>query len=122
MLLRMIQDTFWQALEQLLQSSELHIDRPKGSAHPRRPELIYPFDYGELLGTVGGDGASIDVCLGQGAHRHLTGVLLTADVFKRDAEIKLLLGCSASEMRDIAGWYNQTVGLPCLLVLRPHGQ
>lgn len=36
------------------------IDRPLGSAHPRHPDLRYPVNYGELPGTISGDGAPID--------------------------------------------------------------
>ena len=32
---------FWDALDKLVANSEIVIDRPKGSAHPRYPELIY---------------------------------------------------------------------------------
>lgn len=39
------------------------IDRPLGSTHPRFPDLIYPVNYGELLGTLSGDGQPIDAYL-----------------------------------------------------------
>ena len=39
---------FWDALDQLTADSEIVIDRPKGSAHPRFPNFIYPVDYGYL--------------------------------------------------------------------------
>lgn len=114
----MINRDFWEGLEALLRSSELHIDRPRGSRHPRWPEVVYPFDYGELLGTMGGDGQGIDVCLGEGDRRRLDGVLLTVDPGKRDAEIKLLLGYAAEEGQRVAWWYREVLGLPCLLVPR----
>ena len=31
----------WNALDELVNSSEIVIDRPKGSAHPRFPDFIY---------------------------------------------------------------------------------
>ena len=34
------------------------IDRPRGSAHPRDPKLIYPLNYGYVPGTIAGDGAA----------------------------------------------------------------
>ena len=37
---------FWEAAEQLVATSEIVIDRPKGSVHPRIPEAIYPVAYG----------------------------------------------------------------------------
>jgi inorganic pyrophosphatase len=108
---------FWLDLEQLVTSSELHIDRPKASAHPRFPELIYPFDYGELIGTSGGDGQGIDVWVGT-LEKRVTGVLATVDKFKRDSETKILLGCSRTEMLKIRDWYNNVAELPCLLFER----
>ena len=41
---------FWQALDRLFTSLPLRIDRPKGSSHPKFPEMIYPLDYGYLEG------------------------------------------------------------------------
>ncbi len=109
---------FWSDLEFLVTSSELHIDRPKNSAHPRYPELIYPFDYGELIGTSGGDGQGIDVWLGTLEPKIVTGILATVDVEKRDSETKILLGCSSAEMCEIRDWYNDVAKVQCLLMTR----
>ena len=37
------------------------IDRPLGSAHPRHPDMIYPVNYGEVVGVLAPDGAWQDV-------------------------------------------------------------
>lgn len=37
------------------------IDRPLGSAHPRHPDMIYPVNYGEVVGMLAPDGAWQDV-------------------------------------------------------------
>ncbi len=42
---------------------EIRIDRPMGSAHPRKPSLIYPINYGYIPGVPGGDGSDQDVYL-----------------------------------------------------------
>lgn len=39
------------------------VDRPLGSVHPRWPELVYAVNYGEMPGTLGGDGEPIDAYL-----------------------------------------------------------
>ena len=39
---------FWTAAETLVAQSRIVIDRPKGSAHPRYPDFLYPVDYGYL--------------------------------------------------------------------------
>ncbi|MFP5371021.1 MAG: hypothetical protein ACLGI3_09775, partial [Actinomycetes bacterium] len=47
---------FFSLLDTLVLSSEVVVDRPRGRAHPRIHEAIYPLDYGYLKGTRGGDG------------------------------------------------------------------
>jgi len=93
----MAHDEFWHKLDQLLITAELIVDRPKGSKHPRYPFLIYPLDYGYLQGTHSADGAGIDVWLGSVPDPQVTGIICTVDLQKRDAEIKLLLGCTPAE-------------------------
>lgn len=34
----------------------VRIDRPLGSRHPRHPDLIYPVNYGEVVGVPAPDG------------------------------------------------------------------
>jgi inorganic pyrophosphatase len=92
---------FWEALEQLVASSSVVIDRPKGSAHPRYPEVIYPLDYGYLKDTRSGDGDGIDCWLGSLPERRVTGVVYTVDTYKRDMEAKILLGCTSEERQII---------------------
>jgi inorganic pyrophosphatase len=60
----MSHDAFWEALDTLVSSSKLVIDRPKGTHHPRFPEIIYPVDYGYLENTTSMDGHGIDVWCG----------------------------------------------------------
>lgn len=89
----------WDYFDRLLADCELVIDRPKGSAHPRYPQFLYPLDYGYLAGTRGGDGEGIDVWLGSRGERVLDGLLLTVDLVERDAEVKLLVACTEAEMQ-----------------------
>lgn len=55
---------FWKALDKLVVRSEIVIDRPKGTAHPKYPDFIYKVDYGYLKDTSSMDGAGIDVWVG----------------------------------------------------------
>ena len=82
-------------------SRQIVIDRPQGEAHPRYPDLIYPFDYGYIEGTLAADGDGIDVWLGSQESCTLTGILCTYDTLERDAEIKLLLGCTEDDVQVI---------------------
>ncbi len=97
-------EAFWNEMADLVTSKAIIIDRPKGKAHPRYPELIYPFDYGYLEGTFAADRDGIDVWTGSQANRALTGILTTYDTFKGDAEIKLLLGCTEEDVKTIVNF------------------
>lgn len=82
-----IDGDFWSYLDELVASSKLVIDRPRGSAHPRFPQIVCPLDYGYPEGTSAGDGGGIDVWLGSFGTRDITGVACTVDLCKRDAEV-----------------------------------
>lgn len=104
--------SFWHAMEELLMTQSLIIDRPRGTSHPRYSDMIYPLDYGYLEDTISGDGGGIDVWLGslsQAMDKHggrmLTGILCTFDTLKRDAEIKLLIACSTEDVEIIRDFH-----------------
>jgi inorganic pyrophosphatase len=105
---------FWQEMHHLLITNSIIIDRPKGSLHPRYPELIYPFDYGYLDNTTASDGGGIDVWMGslkltQHAEggKLLTGILCTFDTLKKDAEIKLLIRCTKEDVEIIQNFHDE---------------
>jgi inorganic pyrophosphatase len=110
-----IPDTsFWQTIKELATTNPITIDRPKGSAHPRWTDLIYPFDYGYLENTSASDGDGIDVWFGSNSNKTLTGILCTFDRLKRDAEIKLLIGCTLEDVETIRRFHDpmQTLFIP----------
>ena len=92
---------FWNEMANLVVSRPIVIDRPRGEAHPRYPDLIYPLDYGYVEGTLAADGDGIDVWIGSQDERALSGIICTYDTGDRDAEIKLLLGCTEDDVRTI---------------------
>lgn len=105
---------FWQSMSQLLTTTPVIIDRPKGSSHPRYPAVTYPLDYGYLENTTSADGNGIDVWLGslttvtnRDGSKTLTGILCTFDRLKRDAEIKLLIGCSTEDIQRIREFHHK---------------
>ncbi len=102
----MADERFWQYLDTLIAEHPLVIDRPAGTAHPRYPEFIYPYDYGYLVEAHAPDGAGMDVWVGSLAERRVTGVICTVDLTKRDSEIKILLGCTPAEARQILATHN----------------
>jgi inorganic pyrophosphatase len=115
--------SFWQSMADVLISNPVSIDRPKGSSHPRYPQVIYPLDYGFLENTTSSDGGGIDVWIGslnsvannQGA-KTLTGILCTFDTLKRDAEIKLLIGCTEEDILVIRDFHKE---MPTLYLRNP---
>ena len=103
---------FWLTLDRLAATSNLVIDRPWGSRHPRHPSFRYPMDYGYLEGTLSPDGDGIDVWIGSlgptsFAARTVTGVIVTVDLHKRDAEFKLLLNCTNEEAQAALATHNR---------------
>ena len=106
--------SFWQTLKEFAATSPLTIDRPKGTAHPHYAEMIYPLDYGYLENTSAGDGDGIDVWIGSMDDKTLTGILCTFDKLKRDAEIKLWIGCTLEDVHIIRNFNNeiQTLFIP----------
>ena len=98
---------FWKRLDSLLERSKIVIDRPKGSSHPRFPEIIYALNYGYLDGTTSADGEGVDIWLGSDAQQRLDAVICTVDLDKGDAEMKLMVGCTPQEKAYIESFYNE---------------
>ena len=111
------QDEFWSYLDQLVATSRIVIDRPRGSTHPRYPEVVYPLDYGYLEGTTAADGAGVDLWLGSGGVGPVQAVICTVDLLKRETEVKLLMGCSDDELQQILALTNEG-GLRGILLQR----
>lgn len=94
------EDDFWRRADELVAAHRFVIDRPAGSRHPRYPTVTYPFDYGYLEGTGAVDGGGVDAWRGSLPEATVTGAIVTVDVHKGDAEVKLLIGCTNAEMTD----------------------
>lgn len=108
---------FWAFADALLDSSTAVIDRPRGSCHPRFPQVVYPLDYGYLDGTQAMDGGGIDIWQGS-AGGAVTAALCTIDALKRDAEIKLLIGCTEAEIATIHAFHNNSALQAAALIRR----
>jgi inorganic pyrophosphatase len=113
----MTDESFWSRLASLVPAASVVVDRPRGSAHPEVPELIYPLDYGYAAGLRSGDGDGVDVWIGSLKRRVITGVLCTVDAGKRDVEVKVLLGCTRAEQRRILALHNR--GSHRAILIRP---
>ncbi|WP_375495524.1 Inorganic pyrophosphatase [uncultured Nostoc sp.] len=107
---------FWFKLDQLVAISNVKIDRPKGTSHPHYPSFVYPLDYGYLENTRSGDGADIDVWIGSLSSKKVTAIICSVDLEKRDAEIKILLGCTSEKNQAILDIQNTGSQSAILLV------
>ena len=110
--------SFWEHLDTLVAASAVVIDRPRGTTHPRYPELAYPLDYGYLDSTRSPDGDGIDVWVGSLLEGCVTAVVCTVDLIKRDSEIKVLLGCTPEEARLVLATHNSGP-MAAVLIERP---
>ena len=110
-------EEFWKALDELVSNSEIVIDRPRGSAHPRFPNFIYKVDYGYLKDTTSMDGAGIDVWVGSG-DKKIDAIMCIVDLMKRDSEIKILLGCTEEEKLEAYKTHNETQYMKGILIRR----
>lgn len=108
---------FWNALDELVRQSEIVIDRPKGSVHPRFPDFNYRVDYGYLKNTTSMDGFGIDVWLGSGEKR-IDAIMCIVDLMKKDSEIKILIGCTEEEKRIIYETHNESPYMKGILIRR----
>lgn len=114
----MYNEKYWQALEELVNTSKIIIDRPKGSRHPRYSDIVYEIDYGNLVGTSGGDGDGIDVWVGSKGEKKIDAIMSTVDLMKRDTEIKILIGCTDDEMKIIYEFHNHLEPIAGILIRR----
>lgn len=109
---------FWEMLDRLFVKYDIEIDRPKGSAHPKYTDYIYPLDYGFLKGTVSSDGAGIDVWVGSSDTKQVNAIISSVDFKKGDSEIKILYACTDSEINLIYKDHNRSDGMKGILTIR----
>ena len=100
-------DQYWRALDTLVARNGFQNERPKGSAHPRYPDMIYPLDYGFIPNTKSSDGAEIDAWRGSLGSLKVTAVVTTYDGLKSDMETKVLIGCNGEDIEKILKHHNQ---------------
>ena len=108
---------FWNAIDELVNNSEIIIDRPKGTSHPKYPDFIYRVDYGYLKDTTSMDGTGIDVWVGSG-DKKADAIMCIVDLMKKDSEIKILIGCTEEEKQTVYKTHNETPFMKGVLIRR----
>lgn len=109
---------FWQKIDSIFFASSVVITQVAGSNHPDYQNLIYPVDYGYLNETLSQDSLGISVYKGSVSTHSIDAMLVSADILKKDIEVKLLLGCDPEEVDKILRFVNQTEFQKTILVRR----
>ena len=113
-----VNSDFWTAIDRLVDTSKVVIDRPKGSVHPKFPDFIYKIDYGYLEDTSSMDSDGIDVWVGTDEEKSVDAIMCIVDLMKRDSEIKILIGCTEQEKQIIYQTHNETEYMKGILIRR----
>jgi inorganic pyrophosphatase len=111
-------EDFWNTIDKLVKESEIVIDRPKGSVHPRYPDFFYRVDYGYLKNTSSMDGGGIDIWKGTAPEQKVDAIICIVDLLKRDSEIKILMGCTEMEKDIIYKTHNETEYMKGIMIRR----
>lgn len=109
---------FWQKLDTLIMSSQLILDKPKGTVHHQYANLIYPVDYGYLQDTFSVDTAPIYAYKGTLPTDEANAIIVSADILKKDCVAKILIGCTDAEIYTILKFINSTEFQKAILVRR----
>ena len=113
-----VNNEFWNVLDDLVTNSEIVIDRPKGTIHPKYPSLVYEVDYGYLKGSSSMDGNGIDVWVGTDDAKKIDAIMCIVDLLKKDSEIKILIGCTEVEKLIIYNTHNSTEYMKGIMIRR----
>ena len=109
---------FWSAIDDIVSSGNIIIDRPQGSTHPKYANIRYELDYGYIENTSSMDGGGIDVWRGSLSEQTVNAIICTVDLMKKDSEIKLLIGCTDREIETVYEFHNSTEYMKGILIKR----
>lgn len=86
---------FWHHADTLVKSSQIVIDKEKGSLYSEVPPVAYPLEFG-FLDDMKGQGKGVEVWVGSTRERKVVGAIVTKDL-KGDSAIKLLIGATEED-------------------------
>jgi inorganic pyrophosphatase len=96
--------------------NEIIIDRQKGTIHPKYSNIVYELDYGYIKNTKAIDGNEIDVFKGSLHNKNVNTIVCTIDLIKHDIEIKLLIGCTISEIKKVYKFLNNSKYMRAIII------
>ena len=97
---------FWQKIDTLIMSSDIHIVSKKGNNHHKYPSLIYPLDYGFVCNDSS-DKEELS-CYVRDLEGTCNSIIIAADILSGDIRCKLLIGTSKHDEEEILRFLNQT--------------
>ena len=109
---------FWIAIDTLINTHKIIIDRPKGSTHPKFKNIVYNVDYGYLENTKSMDNNGIDIFVGSKKDKIADCIICTVDLLKNDSEIKILFGCAEEEKQIVYQTLNSTSIMKGIMIKR----
>jgi inorganic pyrophosphatase len=113
--------TYWDIIDEFINNNPIFIDRKKGTAHPKYPGMIYPVDYGTIEKTKSMDGNGIDIFIGEEEQKSINGIICVADKLKNDSEIKVIYGCSETEIAIILDFLNNSDLMKAIFIRKQEG-
>lgn len=111
-------EAYWKMCDDIVRASDIEIEHVAGSSHLLYPDFVYPTDYGYLKNTKSSDQDCIDVWVGSSDSMRVCGCIVTVDLLKRDAEVKLLYACTKDEIEAIYNVHNYSSMQKGILILR----
>lgn len=98
---------FWQKVDTLYLSSDFVLTQKKDSIHSKYPNLQYPCNYGYLK-ILGDENDELISCFVGSNKKEVNGVIVCADILKKDLEAKILIGVDEKEEEAILQFLNQS--------------
>lgn len=111
---------FWQKVDTLFLSGDIHQTKKKGESHDTFKNMIYPVDYGRLEDITGSGEKGVSVYLGSGSRHQVTGLVIAADILAKELDVKILAGCTDEETDEVLHFLNQTDFQKTVFINRGH--
>jgi len=107
---------FWQKVDSLILSGDIEIEYHKGDCHKDLHHVIYPVDYGYLKMIK--DNGHIIKCYKGTNGNECKAAIVSANLLLKDVSVKLLIGTTEEEERNIQTFLNEMEFQKTVLIRR----